>query len=319
MFHFLKHKFAKPKARIQNGKLNVIVTGGAGFIGSHLSAALLKDGYNVYVVDNLTTGKKENIPMGAQFMYGDIRHVHELNAIFKSVGPIECVFHLAASPEVQFSIENPFKTNDINGQGTFNVIHVSHVCGAKKLIYSSSASVYGNPVEIPTSENAVVRPLSPYAVHKHVGEHYCEMYSIVYKFPTVCLRYFNVYGPGQSARGAYASAISLFLKFRKEGKPLTITGDGEQTRDFVHVSDVVAANILAMKKKEIIHAEVINIASGVEKTINEIASLIGGEKVYVPARLEPRRSRANISRALKLLGWTPKVTLDEGIAQLRGN
>lgn len=301
----------------KNTKKNVVVTGGAGFIGSHLVHALVKEDLNVFVIDNLYSGKKENLPKEAKLIEGDIRKAEEIQKIFASLGEIECVFHLAAIPQVQFSIENPLETNETNAVGTCNVLQASKLAKAKQFILSSSASVYGTPDIVPTSETALVHPLSPYAVQKHVGERYCQLYNLIYDLPTVCLRYFNVYGPGQPDTGTYASVISLFLKLRKEGKKLTITGDGKQTRDFVHVFDVVQANIQAMKMGQKNRGEIINIASGTEETVNEIADMIGGEKEYIAPRIEPRRSLADISKAKKLLDWQPKMTLQKGITELK--
>ena len=306
--------FKLPK---KDKKKTVIVTGGAGFIGSNLAKGLLLENLEVHIIDNLSSGRKENIPEGAIFHSGDIRHLSELRKIFKKIGPVDCVFHLAAIPEIEFSKKSTFKTHEINVTGTDYVLGTSYEAGAKKVIYSSSCSVYGNQTVLPIHEFATLFPMSPYAFHKQIGELYCALYSQSCNLPTVSLRYFNVYGPNQPFKSEYSGAISIFLNQAKNNKDLTITGDGTQTRDFVHVSDVVRANIMAMKSDKVGHGEIINIGSGKEYNIETIAAIIGGNKKYVPAREEVKRSRADITKAKELLGWVPIVTLESGITELK--
>lgn len=308
------------KSTKKNGnKKTVIVTGGAGFIGSHLTKSLLAENFNVHVIDNLSSGKRGNVPDEAVFHLCDIRHPHDLRKVFKKIGTIDCVFHLAAVPEIEISQKNPFKTNETNVVGTDYVLGASYEFGVKKVIYSSSCSIYGNQTVLPIHETATPSPMSPYAFHKQIGELYCALYSQSCNLPTVSLRYFNVYGPNQSFKNAYSGAISVFLNQIKTNQPLTITGDGTQTRDFVHVFDVVRANIMAMQSDKVGHGETINIGSGRECTIDTVATIFGGEKKYMPAREEIKGSRADILMAKKLLGWVPTVTLEEGITALLQN
>ena len=294
--------------------MKIIVTGGAGFIGSHIVDALLKAEYEVHIVDNLSTGKKENINQKAIFHNVDIRDYDKLLPIFKNV---KYVFHEAAFPQVQYSIENPVETNEINVVGTLNVLEASRLNKVERIIFASSSAVYGGQDILPITENMEVNPLSPYGSQKYMGEVYMKLYSQIYDLETVSLRYFNVYGPRQSASGAYASVIPKFIEFREKNEPLLVTGDGEQTRDFINVRDVVAANILAMKGDEVGKGEVINIGSGRQYSINHIAKLFDGEVSYIPPRIEPRKTEASITKAKELLNWEPKVTLEDGIAELK--
>lgn len=294
-------------------KTKVIVTGGAGFIGSNLVDALIEEGFDVHVIDNLCNGKKDNINKKAKFHIADIRNLKEIKPVFKKA---EYVFHLAALPRVQYSIEHPDETNEANINGTLNVLIAAKDAGVKKLIYSASSSAYGDQKIMPLKEDMKANPKSPYGLQKYVGELYCRLFYEVYGLPTVSLRYFNVYGPRQSAEGAYALVIAKFLKQKAEGKPMTITGNGKQTRDFTHVSDVARANILAMKSSKVGKGEVINIGCGNNQSVNKIAKLIGGDIVYVPARLEPKDTLADNSLARKMIGWIPKVMIEEGIKRL---
>ncbi len=299
---------------IQNKKKKVVVTGGAGFIGSHLATALLAGGYVVAVVDNLSGGKKEKIPKGAEFFEQD---VNDTAALTKVMAGAEFVFHLAALPRVQFSIEHPIETNRANVDGTVSVLKASQDASVKRVIYSASSSAYGDQVVMPLTEDMPANPKSPYGLHKYIGELYCRVFSEVYGLPTVSLRYFNVYGPGADPEGAYALVIAKFLKQRALGGPMTITGDGKQTRDFTHVRDVVRANILAAQSEQVGKGEVINIGAGQNASVVRIAELIGGAVEHIAPRLEPHDTLADNSLAQKLLGWEPTVSLEEGIAELK--
>lgn len=292
----------------------VIVTGGAGFIGSNLTDALIVLGYEAHVIDNLSGGKMENVNPKAIFHENDIRNFSDIAPIFENA---KFVFHLAALPRVQYSIEHPDITSEVNVMGTQNVLMASAQAKVSHVVYSASSSAYGDSVVMPLHENLPANPKSPYGLHKYVGELYCKLWSEVYDLPTVSLRYFNVYGPKLDPDGAYALVIGKFLKQRKEGKSITITGDGEQTRDFTHVHDVVRANILAAESENVGKGEVINIGAGKNHTINELAKLIGGEIEYVAARLEPHDTLADNSLAKKLLGWEPTVRFEEGIAEMK--
>jgi len=292
----------------------IVVTGGAGFIGSHIVDALVQEGYEVHIIDNLFSGKKENVNKKATLHIVDIRDRGKIIPIFKNV---KYVFHEAAMPQVQYSIENPIETNDVNVNGLLNVLEAAKINKAKRVIFASSSSVYGEQEVLPTIETISANPLSPYAAHKYIGEIYCKLYSQIYDLETVCLRYFNVYGSRINLEGAYPLVIGYFIKMRKLGKPLPITGDGDQTRDFVHVNDVVKANLLAMKSSRVGRGEFINIGGGRRFSVNRIAELIGGAVEHVLPRIEPLDTQADISKAKDLLKWEPIVPLKNGIAELK--
>ena len=295
-------------------RMKKVVVGGAGFIGSTLTKALLDAGHEVHVVDNLSGGKRENIPANAIFHEMDMNDTPALTKVFAGA---EHVFHLAALPRVQYSIEHPIETNHANIDGTVSVLVAAKDAGVKKVIYSASSSAYGDQAVMPLIETMPAHPMSPYGLHKYVGELYCRLFSEVYGLPTVSLRYFNVYGPGASAEGAYALVIAKFFKQRAESTPMTITGDGTQTRDYTHVRDVVRANMLASESANVGKGEVINIGAGNNASVNTIAELIGGPVEHIAPRLEPHDTLADNSLAKKLLGWEPQVTLEEGIAELK--
>ncbi|MDO8619724.1 MAG: NAD-dependent epimerase/dehydratase family protein [bacterium] len=304
-------------------KVKVVVVGGAGFIGSQVTDALVArfsaqggpaSGWEVHVIDNLSGGKKESVNPKATFHNADIRELESIKPIIKGA---TFVFHLAALPRVQYSIEHPAETHEVNVTGTVNVLIASKEGGVKRVIYSASSSAYGDQKTLPLVETMTPAPKSPYGLQKYLGEEYARVWSEVYGLPTVSLRYFNVYGPGLNPDGAYALAIGKFLKQRKEGKPLTIWGDGTQTRDSTHVRDVVRANLLAMESTKVGKGEVINIGTGRNFSVNQLAKLIGGDVVHEPARLEPHDTLADNSLAKKLLGWKPEITLEEGIKELK--
>lgn len=280
-------------------KKKAVVTGGKGFIGTHLVSTLRQEGWSVCVLDRPEY---------------DIRDKKSLRKIFDGM---DVVFHTAALPRVQYSIEHPEETHEVNVTGTLNVLLAAKEAGVKKVVYSASSSAYGDQDTMPLVEDMLARPKSPYGLQKYIGEHLCRVFSEVYALPTVCLRYFNVYGPGADPNGAYALVIAKFLKQRLEGKPLTITGDGEQTRDFTHVRDVVRANILAAESKNVGKGEVINIGAGNNVSVKRVAELIGGSVEHIAPRLEPRHTRADISRAKVLLNWEPSISLEEGIIELK--
>jgi UDP-glucose 4-epimerase len=292
----------------------VVVTGGAGFIGSNLVDALVGQGFVVHVIDNLSGGQKENVNPAAKLHVVDIT---DLAAIQPIVDGAQYVFHLAALPRVQYSIENPGITNKVNIEGTLNILVAAHQAGVKRVIYSASSSAYGDQKVMPLTEDLVANPKSPYALQKYAGELYCKLWSEVYKLPTVSLRYFNVYGPRNSPDGAYPLVIAKFLHQKAQGQPLTITGTGEQTRDFTSVHDVVRANLLAMTSPKVGRGEAINIGAGKNQSINQIAALIGGPIEYIPARIEPLDTLADNKLAKQLLGWEPTITIEQGIAELK--
>lgn len=285
-----------------------LVTGGAGFIGSNLVDALIERGDEVAVIDNLAAGKIEDVNPRAILHQLDIRNLEEMKPIFKG---IDFVFHLAAWPRVPVSIEEPSLTHDINATGTLNVLLAAREAKVKKVIFSSSSSVYGNQELMPLKEGVQPCPMSPYALHKYVGEHYCRLFSELYKLPTVSLRYFNVYGKRQPLTGSYALVIGIFINQLLGGKPMTITGTGENRRDYTSVIDIVRANILAAESDKVGKGEHINIGRGKSYSVNELARMIGGPTVYIPPRIEPKESLADNSLAKELLGWTPTINLPE--------
>ncbi len=292
----------------------IVVVGGAGFIGSHIVDVFVLRGDEVHVIDSLIAGKEENVNKKAILHIADIRNYDVIAPIISGA---DCVFHLAALPRVQYSIENPRETNEVNVDGLLNILVAAQKGGAKKVVFSSSSAVYGEQETLPTKEDAPTMPLSPYAVQKYIGEKYCKMFSDIYGLQTVSLRYFNVYGTRQDPNGAYAPVIGRFLKQKKDRVPITITGDGEQTRDFVNVHDIAMANILAMESSRVGKGEVINIGAGHNCSINELVEIIGGTKEYIETRLEIKNSLADVSKARELLGWNPTVSLAQGIAELK--
>lgn len=309
----------------------VLVTGGAGFIGSHITDRLIKDGHNVVVLDNLSTGFKEQVNKKAKFIKSDIKNLEEIKKHFKG---IDYVFHLAARARIQPSIKDPVPTFHDNIIGTLNVLLSAKDAGVKRVIYSASSSSYGDQETLPLHESMQSNFKSPYSLSKYVGEKTCEVFSKLYGLETVSLRYFNVYGPRQLTEGAYATVVGIFLKQLKDKEPLTIVSPGTIRRDFTHISDIVEANILALESKKVGKGEVINIGRGKNYSINEVASLIlshakpevqlaGADflrkphAVYIPERPgESKITLADNKKAQQLLGWIPKVSFEEGISAL---
>lgn len=293
-----------------------LVTGGAGFIGANLVDALVKQDHQVKVLDNFIGGRyHERLLPGAEYLEGDVRNQSDVKT---AAFGVEGIFHLAAIPRMPYSIEHPYETHDVNVNGTLQVLLAAEELGVKKVVYSASSSVYGDQDVFPYSEGLKPRPLSPYGVQKFVGEEYCRVFAEVYGLKTVSLRYFNVYGRYLRADGAYASVIAKFLLQKKQGKPMTICGDGQYLRDFTHVSDVVRANMLAMENDRVGRGEVINIGYGSARSINDLAKIIGGPVQYIPERQgDSKRSQADNRLAWELLGWKPEVDLETGINELK--
>ncbi len=294
-----------------------LVTGGAGFIGTNLVKKLLEEGHVVRILDNFSAGKfEERIRPGAEYQVGDIRSVEDIKRAAKDV---DGIFHLAALPRVLFSVENPQLTHDVNVNGTMNVLLVSKELGIKRVVFATSSAAYGDQGNSALEEDGMVKkPLSPYALHKFIGEQYCRIFFELYGVETVSLCYFNVYGPFLDPEGAYALVIGRFLKLRREGSPLTIRGDGEMYRDFTHVDDIVRGTMLAMQSQQVGHGEVINLGYGSPRSVNQLAALVGGEIVFVPALTgEMKYTCANNQKAKKLLGWEPVIAFEEGVDQLK--
>ncbi len=303
--------------------MKYLVVGGAGFIGSNLVDELIRQKHEVVVLDNLSTGKKSNVNKKAKFIKADITKLEKLRPHFSSKGGsasggkgVDGVFHLAAIPRVPLSIEKPLETHETNVNGTLNILIAARDAGVKRVVYSASSSAYGDTKVLPVHEELKPAPMSPYGLQKYIGEEYARIFALLYKIETVSLRYFNVYGPRMADAGSYLSVVKTFLNKKLAKEPLPIIGDGEQTRSFTHVNDVVRANILAMESKKVGEGEVINIGTPKSYSVNQIAKWIGGPRIYLPPRVEPKHSCADITKAKKLLGWIPRVSLENGIAEL---
>jgi UDP-glucose 4-epimerase len=265
------------------------------------------------VFDNLCSGKLENINSKSKFINIDLSDDQNYNVIIDELKDVNTVFHLAAMPRVQPSIDDPVTFEKNNSLATINLLKCSVDAGVKRFVYSASSSAYGDAKKMPMKESDPINPISPYATQKYYGEVACRMFSQVYNIETVSLRYFNVYGERQSMNGAYALVIAAFAKMKMDNIPLTIRGDGEQTRDFTYVQDVVKANILAAESDNVGKGEVINIGSGTASSVNEVADLIGGETINVDPVVEPRATLADFSLATSLLGWRPTVFIKDWI------
>ena len=288
--------------------MRIIVTGGAGFIGSHLVERLDNLGHDVVVLDDFSTGEPENLPK-KHMDKARIVDITDCDLISHCEGA-DYIFHMAARPNVQGSIDHP-EVSAYDSLATLKILNVARKLKVKRVIFSSSCSIYGDAEEIPTTEEESKKPKSPYALSKYQGEQYCRLFSELYGLDSVCLRYFNVYGDRMTSTGAYRSVLSVFLEAKQNGKPLNVVNDGEQRRDFVHVSDVVEANIKSMALDCWGDSISINIGCGKNYSVNEIADMIGGEKVYGEKRIEPKQTLALIEEAKRILNWEPKVKLED--------
>jgi UDP-glucose 4-epimerase len=298
----------------------VLVTGGPGFIGSHLVDGLMSGGLDVVVLDDLSSGRRENL--SAHF--GKSNFCLDKADVKKALESVDVVFHLAAIVSVDFSVKDPLLVNEVNVGGTLNVLRESLKTGVKRFVYASSCAVYGEPANLPINEEQPTKPMSPYGVSKLAAEHYCRVFYEVYGFESVCLRFFNVYGSRQVV-GPYSGVIMKFIDTLKRGEEPIIYGDGEQTRDFVFVGDVVDACLRGMRCKNCV-GEMINVGSGVETTVNRLADVLielFGSRDVKPVYAEPkagdiRRSCADLSNAERLLGYKPEKSLMEGLNTLLG-
>jgi UDP-glucose 4-epimerase len=295
--------------------MKAVVVGGAGFIGSNLVDALVERGDDVIVVDDLSTGYRRNLNAAAPLHEIDIAVDSE--RLTTALHGRDVVFLTAALARVPRSIEDPIGTHAVNVTGALRVLKAAVDAGARRVVYSSSSSVYGDQPTLPLTEDMPPGPINPYACQKLVGEIYARNFSRIYGLETVALRYFNVYGPRQVEEGAYRLVVSIFIDQRRRGEPMTVHGDGLQTRDFTWVGDVVRANIQAAESSRVGQGEAINVGAGAEVSVNRIAELIGGPVVHVaPRGFDERFKRAGIDRARELLGWEPRVQIEEGIRRV---
>ncbi|MBN1694196.1 SDR family oxidoreductase [candidate division WOR-3 bacterium] len=300
--------------------MKYLITGAAGFIGSNITRRLLKDNCKVRGFDNFSTGRRENLEDlkgkdNFKLIEGDLRNPAEIREAVKN---IDIILHEAAVPSVQRSLENPVLINESNINGTLNLLIAAREAGVKKVVYASSSSIYGLNKKLPKIEAMPAEPISPYALSKYTGERYCQIFYEIYNLPTICLRYFNVFGPYQNPDSEYSAAIPIFINRILKDKQPVIFGDGEQSRDFTYVENVVEANILAANSK--VMGEIINIASGERITINEVVHILNKflnkktEPVYKESRVgEVKHSLADISKAREKIGYFPKFKFIEGL------
>jgi len=298
-----------------------LVTGGAGFIGSHMVEALRRRGDRVRVVDSLVTGKRSNLAHidEVEFLEGDLA---DQVVARQAVDGVEYVLHQAAIPSVPRSVDDPLTSNRANIDATLSLLVAARDAGVKRVVYAGSSSAYGNAAALPKQEDMATGPLSPYALQKLVGEQYMQMFTELYGLSTVTIRYFNVFGPRQDPSSAYSGVISLFIRYLVEGRAPTIHGDGEQTRDFTFVTNVVDGALRASQAGDKVSGKVINVATNSRISLNDLFRTIKGitgatvEPVYGPPRAgDVRDSLADITRARELLGYTPVVGLEEGLRQ----
>lgn len=300
--------------------MKTLVTGGAGFIGSHLVERLLQDEHEVVCIDDLSNGRMSNLAQvesnpGLKVHNVDISGPEGLAGYFNGV---DWVFHLAGLAEIVPSIEDPLKYHRVNVNGTVAVLEAARHAGAGRFVYAASSSCYGLPDEIPTPETSPVKPMYPYALTKYVGERYVMHWGQVYGMPTVSLRLFNVYGPRTRTTGTYGAVFGVFLAQKLAGKPLTVVGDGNQTRDFTFVSDVVEAFYLATQSE--VSGEILNVGSGNTYSINYLTSLLGGDVVHIPKRPgEPDCTFADTQKIRRLLDWEPVTDLATGVGIMLEN
>jgi UDP-glucose 4-epimerase len=294
-----------------------LVTGGAGFIGSHLCETLLRAGHTVRVVDNLSTGRLENLADfkdqgDLQFYPLDICNLDDLSPCFEGV---DWVFHLAGLADIVPSIEEPVRYFQVNVQGTLNVLESARKAGVKRLIYAASSSCYGIPDLYPTPEFSPIQPQYPYALTKYMGEELILHWANTYKLPAMALRLFNIYGPRSRTTGAYGAVFGVFLAQKINGEPFTVVGDGTQSRDFTYVTDVADAFLTAATSDLV--GEALNVGSGHHQSINTLLELLGGERTHLPKRPgEPMITFADTTQIEKKLHWRAKISFEEGVGEM---
>lgn len=297
--------------------MRTLITGGAGFIGSHLADQLVAAGHSVLIVDNLRSGRLENLSHiidlpQVQFVHADITNMGSISACFEQV---DWVFHLAGLADIVPSIEQPSTYYQTNVSGTFNVLQCARDAGVKRFVYAASSSSYGIPDTYPTPETSPIAPQYPYALTKYMGEELVLHWAQVYKLPALSLRLFNVYGPRSRTTGAYGAVFGVFLAQKLNGQPFTVVGDGRQTRDFTHVSDVAAAFIAAARSEA--SGLAMNVGSGDHYSINHLVELLDGPVEYIPKRPgEPDCTFADTRLIRETLGWKPKVSFEDGVADM---
>ena len=293
--------------------MKYVVVGGAGFIGSNLVDRLVHEKNEVVVIDNFSTGKEENINENSKVFRIDISDTNKGKEIIDIMKNTDTVFLLAAKARVQPSILNPVEYEVNNTIGTLNILKCAVDAGVRRLVYSASSSAYGSSDILPLDESLPINPLSPYGAQKYYGEVLSKMFAQVYNIETVSLRYFNVYGERQNIDGAYALVMGIFAHQRLNNQPMTIRGDGEQKRDFTYVGDVVNANILASQSTNVGAGEIINIGNGDNRSINQIADMIGGDRIHIEPVVEPKETLADNSLARELLGWRPTQKIEDWV------
>ncbi len=295
-------------------RMRCVVTGGSGFIGSHMVDLLLAEGHEVVAIDNFSTGRRENLDhhKGAAalaILEADVRDADALRPAFEGV---DWVFHFAALADIVPSIETPTAYISANVMGTLGVLEAARAAGVRRLVYSASSSCYGIPDAYPTVEDAAIRVEYPYALSKYLGEQMALHWAKVYRLPVVSLRYFNAYGPRSRTGGTYGAVFGVFLAQKLKGHPFTVVGDGTQTRDFVFVTDVARANLYAAEADCV--GEVFNVGAGAPQSVNRLVELLKGDVVRVPKRPgEPDCTHADISKITRVLGWKPSVSFEDGV------
>jgi UDP-glucose 4-epimerase len=301
--------------------MKTLVTGGCGFIGSHMVDRLLNDGHEVLVIDNLSSGTLRNLEHQKnnpklRVQVADISDFAKTEALFSGM---ELVFHLAALADIVPSIERPMHYHNSNVNGTISVLEACRKHGVKRIIYSASSSCYGIPDTFPTPETAEIRCQYPYAVTKYLGEEYCLYWEQIYKMNITCMRFFNVFGPRARTAGTYGAVFGVFLAQKLNNKPFTVVGDGRQTRDFTFVTDIVDACVTAALRKDV-SGEIFNVGSGHTYSVNKLVQLLGGKITYIPKRPgEPDCTFADTAKITGRLGWKPTVSFEEGVKIMLDN
>ena len=297
---------------------NSVITGGAGFVGSNLVDRLVSIGHKVIVLDNFVSGKKSNLSHHSKKFVKIIKIDISDKSLDKYFKKADYIFHLAALAQIIPSFKDPNKYFKNNVIGTLNVLKAAKKVKIKKLIYAASSSCYGTPKKFPTSEKDKIDLKHPYAATKFIGEQLVMRYATMFRMPNISFRFFNVYGPRLNISGQYSAVIGNFLSQTKSRKPLTVVGDGKQTRDFIHVDDLVNAFIQVIKSKSV--NKIYNLGSGKRTSINTIAKIFGGKKKFIPIRPgEPKNSVANISKIKNDINWKPKISIEQGIQKLLNN